>query len=330
MATFLLRRFLIMIPTVLIISVISFVLIQLPPGDFLTTIIREYEEIGRPLTRSEIARLDGLRELYGLDRPVYVQYFKWIGGVLRGNFGYSFEYNRAVSDIIASRIGMTLIVSVASLIFTWVVAFPIGFYSAVKQYSIGDNVFTLLGFLGLAIPNFLLALVLLFLAFTQLGVTLGGLNSREFLGAPMSWAKFVDMLPYLVVPMIVIGTAGTASLIRVMRNNLLDELQKPYVIMARSKGLSEIRLLLKYPVRIAINPFLSTAGWLLPMLFSGQAITAVVLSLPTMGPVLLEALMAQDMYLAGSIVFIMALLTIVGTVISDILLAVADPRIRYD
>ncbi len=328
---YIVRRLLIGVFIIFIISIISFFIIQLPPGDYLTTYLAELSAEGQRITPAVEQRIDALRERYGLGDPFHVQYFSWITGIiLRGDFGYSFQWNSPVSAIIWGRLGLTLTISVSSLFFSWIVAFPIGFYSAVKQYSIPDYIFTFFGFLGLSIPNFLLALVLLFLGYQQFGVVFSGLYSSEFAGEPWTREKFVDFLRHLWVPVIVLGTAGTAALIRVMRNNLLDELQKPYVMTARSKGLSEFRLLLKYPVRIAINPFLSTVGWMLPFLLSGEIIVGTVLSLPTIGPVLLESLLGQDMYLAGSFVFLLGVLTVVGTLISDILLALVDPRIRYD
>lgn len=326
MLHFLIKRLIIIIPVLIIISIISFIIIQLPPGDYLTTYIIELSEMGDRVSMSEV---EYLREYYGLNQPIYIQYFKWVGGILKGDLGYSFEWGKPVSNIIGERIGLTLIVSLFSLLFTWIVAFPIGFFSAIKQYSIWDYIFTFVGFIGLATPNFLLALVLMYIYFEYFGVSVSGLFSTEFIRAPWSMAKFIDMLKHIWIPMIVIGTAGTAGLIRILRNNLLDELQKPYVITARAKGVNELKLLFKYPVRIAINPFISTVGWLLPRIFSGATITAIVLNLPTIGPVLLRALMVQDMYLAGSIVLILASLTVVGTLLSDVLLAMVDPRIRY-
>ena len=325
------RRIVIIIPILFLISLLSFFIIQLPPGDFLSTMLQAIAAEGETVTAADEARIELLRARYGLDRPFIVQYLRWITGIiLRGDFGYSFQWNRAVSAIIWSRIGLTLVLSISSLIFTLVVAFPIGFYSAVKQYSIGDYIATFFGFLGLAIPNFLLALVLLYLGFEFFGVVLGGLYAREFIGEPWTWAKIVSLLQHIWIPVIVIGTAGTAGLIRILRNNLLDELQKPYVLTARAKGVPATKLLLKYPVRIAIIPFLSTVGWMLPAIFSGEAIVALVLTLPTIGPVLFNSLLEQDMYLAGSLVFLLAVLTVIGTLISDILLAIVDPRIRYE
>jgi peptide/nickel transport system permease protein len=319
------RRFLIMIPTLLVISVISFALIQLPPGDYLTSYIVTLEQQGDQIDQ---ATINGLRQRYGLDKPIVDQYILWMSGIFRGDFGYSFTLRMPVGDVIWERLGLTLAVTLSSLLFSWVVAFPIGFYSAVNKNSFGDYFFTFIGFIGLSIPNFLLALILMYLSFRYLGASVGGLFSEQYVDAPWSIAKFLDMLSHLWLPMIIVGTAGTAGLIRVLRNNLLDELQKPYVAAARARGLSEFRLLLKYPVRVAINPFLSTVGWILPGLISGATIVSVVLSLPTSGPVLLQALLNQDMYLGGTFTMLLAVLTVLGTLISDILLALVDPRVR--
>lgn len=329
MLQFIAKRILIMIPIIFIISVISFVIIQLPPGDYMTRYAQNLAA-DEELTEAELEQIEALRDRYGLEDPVLVQYFKWIAKVLQGDFGFSFEWQKPVSEIIWERLALTLVVTVSALLFTWVVAFPIGFYSAVKQHSLGDYVFTFIGFMGLATPNFILALILMYLAFVWFGQSVGGLFSTDYMIAPWSLAKVWDLLKHLWIPMIVVGTAGTAGLIRVLRNNLLDELRKPYVTTARAKGLSEGRLLFTYPVRIAINPFLSTVGWLLPRLVSGATITAVVLNLPTSGAVLLEALLFQDMYLAGAIIMMLAILTVIGTLVSDILLAAVDPRIRYE
>jgi peptide/nickel transport system permease protein len=259
-----------------------------------------------------------------------VQYWRWFGKIIVGDFGYSFTFSKPVSEIIWERMGYTLAVSLSSLMVTWAIAFPIGFYSAVRQHSVGDYFFTFMGFLGLGIPNFLLAILIMYYSFALFNIGVGGLFSVEYLTAPWSWAKFVDMLKHLWLPVVVVGTGSTAGLIRVMRNNLLDELQKPYVTTARAKGLKELALVLKYPVRIALNPFLSTVGWVLPRLVSGSSITATVLSISTAGAVLLQSLLVQDMYLAGAIIMMMAVMTMIGTLLSDILLAAVDPRIRYE
>jgi peptide/nickel transport system permease protein len=271
-----------------------------------------------------------MREIYGLNDPIWVQYWKWMSGILfRGDFGYSFEWNRPVSALIWESMGSTLVISICSLLFVWAVSLPIGIYSAVRRHSVGDYVFTFLGFLGLAIPNFIFALTLMYVTYRFLGQSVGGLYSPEYVNAPMSWDKFVDMLAHLWIPVVVIGTSGTAALIRILRANLTDELHKPYVITARAKGLPEYKVVLKYPVRIALNPFVSAIGWVLPHLISGVTITAIVLNLPTAGPLLLRSLISQDMYLAGSFILLMSVLTLIGMLISDLLLAVLDPRIRF-
>jgi len=321
------QRLLQLIPLLIAISIISFALIQLPPGDYLTTYINQLELSGTDVSESTVI---SLKRQYGLDKPIYVQYFIWIKNiVLHGDFGRSFTWNEPVADVIGERLGLTIVISIMTLIFTWIVAIPIGIYSAVRQYSILDYVFTLIGFIGLALPNFLIALVVIYTVFVNTGVAITGLFSPEYASAPWSIAKFFDMLQRIWVPILIIGTAGTAGLIRVMRGMLLDELQKQYVITARAKGLKEGKLLFKYPVRMAINPLISTIGWTLPAIISGEAIVSIVLNLPTTGPMLLDALMTQDMYLAGSFIFILSVLTVIGTLISDILLAWIDPRIRF-
>ena len=329
MVQYIVRRILIMVPVAFAISVISFVIIQLPPGDYVTRYIQQLEDSGAEVTLQEREIIDSLRARYGLDRSVFYQYLRWVTKFLQGDLGYSMELQRPVGDIIWGRMGMTLAVTFSALVFTWAVAFPIGFYSAVKQYTVGDYLFTFVGFIGLAVPNFMLALFFLYAGFVWFGESLTGLFSPQYQDAAWSFAKFVDLLKHIWIPMIVIGTSGTAGLIRVMRNNLLDELHKPYVTTARAKGLKEWQLLWRYPVRIAINPFLSTVGWILPTLISGATISAFVLNLPTAGATLLQALLVQDMFLAGAIVMLMAVLTLVGTLVSDILLALVDPRIRY-
>ncbi len=324
---YILRRILYMIPTLFAISVVSFVIIQLPPGDFLSTLAARLEAQGGELDR---AQLIYLRERYGLDQPMAVQYWRWITGIVtRGDFGLSFHFRRPVEELIWSRLGLTFGISLLTVLFVYAVAIPIGIYSAVRKYSIGDYVATFVGFIGLAIPNFLLALVLMYVSLTVFGYNPGGLFSSEFADAPWSFAKFVNLLQHLWIPIVVVGTASTASLIRYMRANLLDELPKPYVVTARAKGLPETRLLTKYPVRVASNPIVSRVGWELPDLVSGELIVAVVLSLPTTGPLLLQALVAQDMFLAGAFIMMLSVLTVIGTLLSDILLAWLDPRIRY-
>ncbi|NLK07459.1 MAG: ABC transporter permease [Firmicutes bacterium] len=327
MKSFVIRRLLYMIPTIIVISIICFTLIQLPPGDYLSSYIAKLAASGEGVDEAVIA---GLRHQYGLDQPFHKKYFKWIWGVLHGNLGYSFEWNQPVSELVGERLALTLIVSTASLFFAWVVALPIGVFSAVRQYSVFDYIATFFGFIGLATPNFLLALILMYLGSRYLNISVGGLFSPEFVDAPWNLARFIDLLKHLWIPMIVIGMAGTAELIRVTRANLLDELSRPYVETARVKGLSEFQLILKYPVRVALNPFISSIGFVFPTLISGETITAVVLNLPTTGPLLLRALLSQDMYLAGSFLLILAVLTVVGMLLSDILLALLDPRVRYD
>lgn len=326
MLSFILRRLALMVPTLLAISLVAFAIIQLPPGDFLTTVVSQLDEQGQNIDRQQLRALE---ERYGLGQPFVVQYWKWISAiVISGDFGQSFQWRQPVSTLIWDRLGLTLVISFATLIVVWAVAIPIGIYSAVRRYSLGDYAATFIGFIGLAIPNFLLALVLMFVSFRYFGQSVGGLFSPEFVNAPWSWARVVDLLAHLWVPVVVLGTAGTAALIRIMRANLLDELNKPYVTTARAYGVPEARLIAKYPVRVALNPFVSTVGWVLPTLVSGATITAIVLSLPTTGPMLLQALLSQDMFLAGSFVMLLSVLTVLGTFISDLLLAWLDPRIR--
>lgn len=327
MTAYVLRRLLYMVPTLAAISFVSFVIIQLPPGDFLTSYTAQLASQGANVDRAQLAALE---ERYGLNDPFLVQYGKWISGILlHGDFGQSFEWGRPVSDLIWDRLGLSVLLSVSTLLFSWAIAFPIGVYSAVRQHSVGDYVFTFLGFLGLATPNFLLALVFMYLSFRWFGESVGGLFSPEFADASWNLGKLLDLLSHLWIPMIIIGTAGTASLIRIMRANLLDELRKAYVVTARAKGLSERRLLVKYPVRMALSPFISTVGWILPTLISGEIMVAIVLSLETTGPLMLRALLSQDMYLAGGFILLLSVLTVIGTLVSDLLLAWWDPRIRY-
>src|SRR5579859_2767200 len=319
------HRLLVMIPTLLAISLIVFIIIQLPPGDYLSTYMAELQAQGEAVNPQKLAYL---REMYGLDRPAWQQYLYWVWGLLHGDMGYSFAYNLPVTPVLGDRLWLTFIVSVTCILFTWVVAFPIGIYSATHQYSWSDYGLTFLGFVGLATPNFLLALVMLYLANTWLGISIGGLMDDRFIDAPWSLAKFWSVLAHLWIPVIVIGTSGTAGMIRRLRANLLDELQKQYVVTARAKGLSPFRTLMKYPLRMSLNPFIADIGTLLPHVISGSAIVSVVLSLPTTGPMLLDALRAQDMYLAGSFLMCMALLTVLGVFLSDLALAALDPRIR--
>ncbi len=271
-----------------------------------------------------------LREQYGLDQPIWVQYWLWISKILlHGDFGRSFDWDAPVADLLWARLGLTLILSVTALLFTWIVSLPIGIYSAVRKYSIGDYAATFFAFFGLAIPNFLFALILMYLAYHFWGISIDGLFSPAFAEAPWSWARVVDLAQHLLVPVVVLGTSGTAALVRIMRANLLDEIYRPYVTTARAKGLPEWRLILRYPVRAALNPFVSTIGWSLPELVSGATVTAIVLNLPTTGPLLIRALIAQDVYLAGAMILMLSVLTVIGTLISDLLLAWLDPRIRY-
>lgn len=328
MIQFLARRFLLMIPTLFVISVISFVVIELPPGDFLTTYLQKQEDLHASGISEEI--IAGMQQRWGLDRPWYWRYFRWITNFVQGDLGFSLDHMKPVNEIVGERLLLTIVVSLASLLFAWGMAIPIGVYSAVRQYSTGDYILTFLGFIGLAVPNFMLALVLMYVSYSLFDASVGGLFSREYLIAPWSLGKVIDLLKHLWIPMIVVGTAGTASTIRVMRANLLDELRKNYVVAARVGGLKEMALLVRYPIRVAINPLISTIGWLLPTLISGATITAVVLGLPTVGPVFLRALQVQDMYMAGSVVMLLATATVIGTVLSDILLAAIDPRIRFD
>ena len=326
MLSYLIRRALLVIPTLVVISMIAFAVIDLPPGDYVDTYVQQVLEMGGDINQGVI---QSLRELYGFDRPLHVRYLKWIGRFLQGDFGYSLYFRAPVLEIIGSRFLLSMIVSIASILFGWIIAFPIGIYSATHQYSWQDFFWTLVGFLGLSIPNFLLGLILMFLGYRWFGLSIGGLFSTELQDAAWSLAKVGDLLSHLWIPVVVIGTSGTAGLIRVVRANLMDELNKPYVEMARARGLGEFRLLLKYPVRIAINPFLSSIGWVLPAMISGEAITSVVLGLPTAGPVFLQALRSQDMQLAGAYIMLISLFTIAGILLSDVLLAAVDPRIKY-
>lgn len=323
---YILRRMVLMVPTLLVTAIVAFIVIQLPPGDFATSYMANLAAQG---DQASLEAAQQLRDQYGLDKPVYVQFAKWISGiVLRGDFGMAFEMRQPVSQLIWERVWLTVILSLASVAITWLVAFPVGIYSAVKQYSLGDYLFTFLGFVGVSLPAFLLALVVMYIHFRYLGVTLGGLFSSEYVNAPWSWARVRDLVQHIWIPVLILAVGGTAELIRIMRANLLDELRKPYVITARAKGLPEWKVLLKYPVRLALNPFVSTVGWTLPALVSGSIILSVVMNLPTTGPMMLRALQAQDMYLAGALILILSVLTILGTLISDILLAWLDPRIR--
>jgi len=326
MLQYIIKRVLLLIPTLLGISIVAFFVIELPPGDYLTAHVAALAAGGDMVDQEQ---LDFLRRQYGLDRPIHVRYLRWLWNVVRGNFGQSFEWNMPVGALIWERLALTVVITSSTLIFTWIIGFVVGVYSATHQYSAGDYVFTTLGFIGLGIPNFLIALVIMWVAFSAFNLRLSGLFSQQFQSAPWSWAKVVDMLNHLWLPMAILGVSGTAGMIRTMRANMLDELRKPYVTTARAKGLSERRLLFKYPVRVALNPFVSTMGWALPRLVSGSTIVSVVLSLPTTGPLLLRALTYQDMFLAASFLMMLSVLTVIGTLISDILLAFLDPRIRF-
>ena len=311
-------------------SVLSFVVIQLPPGDYITSYIAQLSATGSFVSQQEA---EALRQQYGLDRPLHIQYLRWMGMVLQGRFGMALEWGRPVSEVIGDRLWLTMVVSIAAIVFTWLLALPIGIYSAVRQYSMGDYLATFLGFIGLAVPSFMLALILMYLGFTLFNANIGGLFSDEFSGVAWSLAKvwdLLDLMKHLPLPALILGLAGTAQLIRIMRANLLDELSKPYVVTARARGLPETRVILKYPVRVALNPFVSTIGYLLPYVVSGSIIVSLVLSLPTVGPLLLRALIAQDMFLAGTIVLLLGVMTVIGTFLSDLLLIWIDPRIRFE
>lgn len=327
MLAYILRRLVLAVITIIAISILAFIIIQLPPGDFVTSYIANMSSGGATVSEAEV---EALREQYGLNQPIYIQYIKWAAQMLQGNFGMAMEWNRPVKDVIGDRLALTVVVSLAAVVFTWAVALPIGIYSAVKRYSIGDYIFTFIGFIGLAIPGFMLALIVMYVGFRYFNANIGGLFSPEMADAPWSWAKFKDMLAHLPIPAVVLGLSGTAQMIRIMRSNLLDELRKPYVMTARARGLSETRVILKYPVRVALNPFISTIGYLLPYIVSGSIIVSLVLSLPTVGPLLLKALIAQDMFLAGTIILLLGVLTVIGTFISDLLLMWVDPRIRLE
>ncbi len=325
MLDYLIRRIFTMMLTLVAVSVLVFIIIQLPPGDYLTTYIAELESQGEMVDEEKIAFL---REQYGLDKSMPEQYLTWAFGLLHGDLGYSFEYNLPVSEVVGDRLILSMVLNFATILFIYAVSFPIGVYSATHQYSWGDHGLTLIGFLGLATPNFLLALVLLYLANTWFGTSIGGLMDPQYLDQPWSWDKAKSVMAHLWVPVVVIGTSGTAGMIRRLRANLLDELQRQYVITGRAKGLPPGKLLVKYPLRMALNPFIADIGNLLPQVVSGSVIVSAVMSLPTTGPMLLTALQSQDMYLAGSFLMFLAVLTVVGMFLSDVLLTVLDPRIR--
>jgi peptide/nickel transport system permease protein len=325
--TYIVRRLALALLTTWAISVLAFVIIQLPPGDYITAYIAQMTATGTVVSQ-QLA--EALREQYGLDQPVWVQYLRWMRLVLRGDFGMALEWGKPVAEVIGDRLWLTMALSVGAIVITWALALPIGIYSAVRQYSVGDYLATFVGFVGLAVPSFMIALILMYVGFRYFGANIGGLFSDRFVEAPWSLAKVWDLLQHLPLPAIILGLAGTAQLIRIMRANLLDELGKPYVMTARARGLTERRVILKYPVRVALNPFASTIGYLLPYVVSGSIIVSLVLSLPTVGPLLLRALIAQDMFLAGTIVLLLGVLTVLGTLISDLLLMWIDPRIRME
>ena len=327
MLLYLIRRLLMLIPILILMSMVAFFLIQLPPGDFVSFRITQLEQSGIAVSEAEAQRL---RMQFGLDKPLIPRYLWWVSGiVLRGNWGWSLQWNKSVNEILTERIPMTVAISVTALLLSWAIAVPVGIYSATHKYSIADYVATFLGFIGVATPGFLLALIAAWLLFSQLGFSALGLFSPEYLTAPWSFARVLDLLKHLALPLFLVGMSNTAGTIRVVRNNLLDELNKQYVTTARAKGLREWQLVLKYPVRMAINPLLSTVSWVLPGLVSGTILIDIVLSLQTVGPVLLRATLAQDMYLAGAIVLILSALTVVGALLGDILLVLVDPRIRF-
>jgi peptide/nickel transport system permease protein len=325
MLAYVIRRLLLAVVTIWAITVVTFIIIQLPPGDFVDAYVAQASAMGSAISAEEAA---AMRLAYGLNEPIWVQYYKWLGLIVHGNFGLSFEFGRPVTEVIGDRLWLTIVMSIGAIIVTWGIALPIGIYSAVRQYSIGDYFFTFLGFIGLAVPNFLLALIILYLGFTMFDLNVGGLFSAEYQLAPWSLAKVWDLAKHLPLPVLILSLAGTAQLVRIMRANLLDELRKPYVVTARAKGLRERRVIWKYPVRAAMNPFASTLGYLLPFVVSGSIIVSVVLSLPTVGPLLLRSLVSQDMLLASTIILLLGVLTVFGTFISDLILMWIDPRIR--
>ncbi len=325
MIGYILHRIAVMIPTLVIISALIFAIIELPPGDYFETYIAQLQAQGESV---DLRQIEFLRQQYGFDRPPVERYFVWVWGMLHGDFGYSFAYELPVTDVVGDRIWLTILVSFVTIIFTWIIAFPIGIYSATHQYSWGDHGLTFLGLIGLATPNFLLALLFMYFANQWFGTSIGGLMDQQYINEPMSWAKFGSILEHLWIPVVIIGTSGTAGMIRRLRANLLDELQKQYVITAKAKGLAPTRALIKYPLRMSLNFFISDIGSILPAIISGAEITAIVLSLQTTGPLLISALKSQDMYLAGSFLMVLAFLTVIGVLISDIALAILDPRIR--
>jgi peptide/nickel transport system permease protein len=322
---YLARRLMLAVLTCVFISIATFTIIHLPPGDYVSSYVAQMAASGSSMTQEEA---DVLRHQYGLDQPLPVQYVKWISLALQGNFGMSMEWHRSVYDVIGDRLLLTMVVSAAAILITWIFALPIGIYTAVRQHSVSDYVFTLLGFIGLAVPSFLIALVLMYVGFRYFGMTVGGLFSPEYAEAPWSWGRVGDLAWHLPLPAIILGLGSTAQVMRVMRANLLDELRKPYLVTALARGMPLWRAILKYPVRVALNPFVSTIGYILPYVVSGSVIVSLVLGLPTVGPVLYKSLVAQDLFLAGSIVLMLGTLTVVGTLLSDLLLIAIDPRIR--
>lgn len=325
MLRYILWRVLMMVPTLVLISLLVFAIIELPPGDYFESYIAELKAIGES---ADLAQIEALRARYGFDQPAPLRYLYWAGGMLVGDFGYSFEYQLPVSEVVGERLWLTVLVSAVTIAFTWLIAFPVGIYSTTHQYSWGDYGLTFLGLMGLAIPNFMLALILMYFANLWFGTSIGHLMDEQFFGQPMSWDKAKSIMEHLWIPVLIIGTSGTAGMIRRIRANLLDELQKQYVVTARSKGLSPFRTLVKYPLRMSLNFFISDIGSILPAIISGAEITAIVLSLETTGPMLIKALQTQDMYLAGSFLMFLAFLTVIGVLVSDIALAFLDPRIR--
>jgi peptide/nickel transport system permease protein len=327
MTRYIAQRLLLLPFLLLVYSFIIFVIIQAPPGDFLTSYVATLSASGTSISTEQ---LQALRHDYGLDQPFIIQYLRWMQNLLSGNFGLSLEYQRPNADLIAEQLTLTVVLALFSFVLTWIIAVPAGIYSATHQRSVIDHILTVINYVGVATPNFMLALILMWIAFAYFGISVTGLFSSEFVDAPWSVARLVDLLEHIWLPAVVLGIAGTARLTRIMRANLLDELNKPYVMAARAKGLREWRLVLRYPVRLALNPLVSTIGWYLPALFSGSLIVATVMNLPNIGPLLLRALINQDMYLAGGILLIYSFLTIVGTLLSDVLLALIDPRIRME
>ncbi len=327
MTNYLIRRVLYTIPTVVVITIIVFTIIQLPPGSWIDNYVAQLQREGQGVSEQYILSLE---QRYGINQPVYVQYFRWVSGWFRLDFGRSFMWNTPVLDLVMERFGFTVLIAVSSLLFIYAVSIPISIYSATHQYSVGDSIATLLGFIGLAVPNFMLALLMMYFFYMQFGVTPGGLLSPEFQGAPWSLAKLQNLIQHLWVPMIVIGMAGTAATIRLLRATILDELGKDYVEVARSKGLRERTIMYRHVLRVAINPLISRIIWELPQIVSGSTVVASVLSLPILGSLLLSSLQSQDMYLAGTIILFQSILVVIGGLLSDVLLALADPRIKYE